>query len=438
MRIRKTDGRYSTTLYRTDTLCNGSQTVVEQESSSFGVYSGSTTKVVDVVTKDFKRRSAAGEIFNNPFDLVKEKYTLLGTSDWEHHYTGTCSGTTLKSRSGNHYSGDVLPWLEPTPSNIGSVLHTIAGTQAWGNVVSPEVLGGENMHDLEQTWRLLRHPLEGFHQLIHKIRGTRSFLRQTKSLGEFMSDTWLKYRYGATPLMHDLMNGFHAAVVPVYSDRHTARGSASAPNQYETATEAIHNSTHPGTCTRSVSANRWCRAGILYQHHFTVGDRWGSSAHNILPTLWEILPYSFVVDWFVNVGDFLAACTPKANVVVLSSWTTHVGEYLYTREHRITHSDYTSPWSGSGEWGFTDQRERKHIARTPGAERGVTFRTNDWTFSKSKNWVHFADGMALAGQYLMRRPRSKPPQRTRSGRYWKSYRPWRGSYDTYERGGEIL
>lgn len=423
MRIRSTDTRDVTTLSNTASYCNGTHSTTYSDLGDSGVVHGETTRVADVVIKNYAERSARGEIFNNPFDLEKTTYDDTSHYDWEHHFTGTCSGANIIAREGNSYAGDVPLRLEFEPDGMVQTLHILAGTQAWGNVVSPEVMGGENVHDLEQTWRMLAHPLEGFHQFLHKVRSTRSFKRQLLSLGEFISDSWLQYRYGATPLVHDVMNGFHAAVVPVFTDRHTARGSASAPLLEEEDSVAVTDGSRTGTCVRKSTGERWVRAGVLYRHHFTVGDRWGSSAHNILPTLWEIFPYSFVADWFVNVGDFLAACTPKANVEVLASWSTYHGVYNYYRDIQVPHTSTDPQWAASGTSGFADHKERKHVVRRPYASKGVTLRSNDWTFSKSKNWLHFADGMALAGQYLRRKP-SAPPPRTVRKRPWNSYKPW--------------
>jgi hypothetical protein len=393
-----------------------------------GLVDGDLWSCDDVVTDRYRERIARGEIINNPFRLRKVKRSLTNLSSYGWSKKTSCSGATIvKSLEGDVMQAILRPSHGFTlPRYPGTSL--IAETQAWANVASPDVLGGENMRDLEQTWRLLRHPLEGFHNLLHKVRNTNKFGAQTKALGEFMSDYWLQYRYGAVPLMHDLQNGFRAAYIPQFSDRLTARGSASLPPFTDSWTEYPSSSGNFSNAVveASYSHEGYYRAYVLYKHWFSTSDKFGLSFHNLPATLWEILPYSFVVDWFLNVGDFIAACTPKAGVDVLASGVTYHGHSI---ENVDASCDCTGSDTGYNFWGtsgYTYTEDNKLVKRTPLARRGLSFRLNDLTFSKSKNWLHFADGVALAGQFLMRRPKDKPP-RVVHGRPWtRGYGPWKG------------
>lgn len=60
----------------------------------------------------------------------------------------------------------------------------------------------------------------------------------------------------------------------------------------------------------------------------------GIRARDIPATLWEIVPYSFVVDWFVNVGTWLNAVVPDPNVTVLGNWITRV--YSFSCVEQVT------------------------------------------------------------------------------------------------------
>jgi hypothetical protein len=36
--------------------------------------------------------------------------------------------------------------------------------------------------------------------------------------------------------------------------------------------------------------------------------------------MWELVPYSFVIDWILNVSDILSAWTPEVGLSTLASW----------------------------------------------------------------------------------------------------------------------
>jgi hypothetical protein len=52
--------------------------------------------------------------------------------------------------------------------------------------------------------------------------------------------------------------------------------------------------------------------------------RMGLRLSDVPSALWELVPWSFVVDRFVSVGKWLDAITPKPNVRILGTWTTTV------------------------------------------------------------------------------------------------------------------
>lgn len=60
---------------------------------------------------------------------------------------------------------------------------------------------------------------------------------------------------------------------------------------------------------------------------------------NIPVTLWETTPYSFLLDYFVNVGDVLASTTRADSMV---SWTSQTAVQTYEIHSRTTFSGYSS------------------------------------------------------------------------------------------------
>lgn len=82
-------------------------------------------------------------------------------------------------------------------------------------------------------------------------------------------------------------------------------------------------------------------AGILCDVEVTTNALLGLDS--ILETVWDLTPFSFVLDWFVDVGQAIAASTPKAGVRQLTSWVTT--QYFEWWSNRVV-SPTVDPASG--------------------------------------------------------------------------------------------
>jgi hypothetical protein len=52
---------------------------------------------------------------------------------------------------------------------------------------------------------------------------------------------------------------------------------------------------------------------------------WGTSAQDIVAAAWERIPFSFVADWFINVGDWLASLR-SLEIAYAQSYATYAIE----------------------------------------------------------------------------------------------------------------
>lgn len=57
-------------------------------------------------------------------------------------------------------------------------------------------------------------------------------------------------------------------------------------------------------------------------------------------TAWEVVPFSFIADWFINIGDAIAAFSPFA------TGTFKYATFSTTVEDIVTHSGYVSSRPG--------------------------------------------------------------------------------------------
>lgn len=135
-----------------------------------------------------------------------------------------------------------------------------------------------------------------------------------------MSDTYLEWVYGVMPTFQDAIAGataFRAMASGRTFDTvrcfGSAVGSSSAPDIRVTFAPCGGFGSHYG-CQQTMSVKYDC--GVKYygawknqnpSQLMPLPKVFGVSALDILPTAWEVIPWSFLVDYFINVGEVLDA-----------------------------------------------------------------------------------------------------------------------------------
>lgn len=125
------------------------------------------------------------------------------------------------------------------------------------------------------------------------------------------------------------------------NDRKTGRGFAE--DEYVAApvvdTWNDGSASHNATVTATYRESCVVRAGALVQLE-AVGriQRLGFDIRKIPEAAWELLPWSFVVDWFLNVQQVIAAIEATASNQFLAQWITRKRRLEWTRQtsdHRV-------------------------------------------------------------------------------------------------------
>lgn len=124
---------------------------------------------------------------------------------------------------------------------------------------------------------------------------------------------WLEARYGWRPLVYDISNGCQQL-----RKKRSIRNEGHSSTATDLAAFTTKNTDGVagriiGTCTRS--GTRTYRGFALANGDF------GANAGGFQPfrTAWELVPFSFVVDWFFDIGSFISAATPIPGVDVPAS-----------------------------------------------------------------------------------------------------------------------
>jgi len=162
-----------------------------------------------------------------------------------------------------------------------------------------------------------------------RIARLRAEMRQL----EHMSSLFLAWRYGVSPLMADLFSliDIMDGTSPFRRISVSSSGSKSVPFSYSSSSER-----EKGTILRRVKifANVSCSNPDLL-----LANRLG--VINPATVLWELTPYSFVLDWFLPIGKWLANFSASAGMTFDDCSVT------YTNVSNGTHSKgwIIHPWN---------------------------------------------------------------------------------------------
>lgn len=304
---------------------------------------GTYESMADVVVPGFKWKSAKGAVFNNP--MSKSVVTKTATpGGFSFHNTGTGTSNFTDTYDGFYAIDRMGGQVGHAPYNVdlASLMKT-AGTQAKGNIAAPTFEGTTFIGELQETIHFLHNPLKGYTEFLKKMRTRKNKfpLYKSKTVFDFVSDNWLSYRYAVRPLVYDAKKIGEAIGRKCIGEpkRKTARGFADASGSVPFSHDGngyAANARRTGITNVHVNV----RCGVLYEEQFRA-DVFGTHLTSLPSAIWEMIPYSFIADWFANIGDYVKAITPKYRVTELASWTAIKDERRTTSDCYIYSLDDT-------------------------------------------------------------------------------------------------
>jgi hypothetical protein len=143
-------------------------------------------------------------------------------------------------------------------------------------------------------------------------------IKRTKGASalKYASDAWLSFSFGIRPLVDDTKK--IAAAIGNYLDRGDAafREVGSAKMDWISTSDQGGNQTpnfRGGHCygysrtSHSLSYRYYCGGHVTVRsaQDYGIGEHLGFEFGNLPSVFWELIPYSWVVDYFTNVGNFL-------------------------------------------------------------------------------------------------------------------------------------
>lgn len=163
-------------------------------------------------------------------------------------------------------------------------------------------------------------------------------LKNPTALIGTIANAWLQGRFGWRPLVNDLEN---LNEVIIKFDEYKKRYSSMSGKQLSDNPSPSVTSTNEGeyTGTTTVSNSATCSMRSLVTADIVPSKY----RMNLLSTAWELVPYSFVVDWLYDVGTAIEAL----------SFLALASQYVASSGYRIECTQYSNYQSGSWIAGWT-------------------------------------------------------------------------------------
>jgi hypothetical protein len=351
----------------------GAETITN---STITTYSG-YREMHDVVTPDFRKKQARGEIVNNPLSIFKlEEYNTPldydikwewddGKTPPEEYYTQTTVGQV----NNEAMSEPFLAFL-PAPDLTADIeyLSNLATTRAFANVSVSDATALISMGEGRQTVVGMIKLAKRLNKLLSHWdrRELKKLITEDLNPSE-IADLWMEVRYGLRPLLYDYKNIVKAMKhTKKIGERQTFR-SFYEKHSFDEADYTVSRAYWDTYARHTVETQIEVRAGILGEvERYGWAAIWG--IYDIPEAALELTRLSFVADWFFNLADVVSSFNVDPHVRLLARWLTV--KTVTTQTARITGiGNFTAPFTGGTITSGIKSKITETVTRTPDLTR---------------------------------------------------------------------
>lgn len=279
-----------------------------------------------------------------------------------------------------------------------------------------QMSGPTFLGELAETTRMIRRPFDGIRKQskdwLDRVRKLGSPVRNPGTWNKNLSNAWLEQSFGWAPLINDASDAYKA-----FQRLNEKRDSGPITASFvETQQDAgLSSPFGPGQDNVSIGVTSYLRVRfnahnrsrviVRYKGHLIASSGqpllanlalFGFNANEFIPTAWELLPWSFLVDYFTNVGDVLTAASTNTNRL---AWVneTIIQDGIFTCQTLIDdkNTDLSNGWtrvnlaSDGGRYNI----QRRYVSRGLG---GLTLPTLSVDFNPG--WGQLVNMAALWNQ----------------------------------------
>lgn len=321
-------------------------------------HAGTTRRMSDLVIANFHRRRKAGEVFfSDMYSDVRTQGTAVAGGLVVENTSSSCSapythfqrweavsvGHILENHIGLTSDFEYKIPLVISDSDIQAAI-----SEASTSCLNKRGRSSSNLYESAAEAHKALGLLDGILGNALKVVS-----RKTEALARARDagSAYLAYRYGLKPIMNDIEAVITGLDKKIGRVRSTSRGSVDLDGSSVTATTYNLLGMSDVTVQHNFAERAVIRATVLDEYIATLSSNIGFSDKGLATLPWELFPYSFVVDWFANVGEYIGALAPVFGVNQLGSCVTVERSISYagrcTKSASISGRTVISPLVGS-------------------------------------------------------------------------------------------
>lgn len=360
-------------------------------------------------TSGVSRRKPVGWVAPTNYSFVKRRIVYpQGTcaakydfnSSYGNWYTGKVGSTYGRFNCLNYFNELVT---EANIDNNLSALSNAALIKARAKLKAQDVNLGVAFGERKQTARLvgdtatrlfksLRHLKSGRIRRAMDELGITSKRRQPR--GSNVPQKWLELQYGWKPLLSETYGAVDALNKRPPGDW---RVTVKATEYLESSWEKVYTNSSwaPGIGRAEALQSAFIRIDALPQNAALIALS-SLGVTNPLEVGWELVPFSFVVDWFLPIGGYLHSLDALLGYSSTGTWSSTSLLVKARWDIRGVSGRYGS-WYVTSEW----EGSKSVVRLTRTASQGVAI-PHFPSIKDPRSLGHMANGLALLSQFFGR------------------------------------
>lgn len=177
---------------------------------------------------------------------------------------------------------------------------------------------GQDAGEWKETLHGIISPLKTLRKFILEhltsVKKLAKVCKNKRALSKLAADSWLEFKFGWFPLAADVGRG--------YADLTNNRDHFNVAPVYGSAFQPFVTFDGPVTGFQTTAGNADCRLRVTGAYRVRMKGAIKTGAVNgkiptsqmlqldlphFVPTIWDLLPYSWIADYFVNIGEIIRA-----------------------------------------------------------------------------------------------------------------------------------